>query len=55
MEDFCDTCGELIDISCLCDLDETEDMEDSGDFKFEYAFESITDVKSSFKKKYADN
>lgn len=51
---FCDTCGELLNQECICHLDETEEQEANSDFKFEYAFESITEINSSFKKKYPD-
>ena len=45
--DFCADCGELIR-DCMCEASQEID-EDDGDFKFEYAFESITDSKSFFK------
>lgn len=52
--DFCDDCGELMNIDCQCALDEAQEI-DTADFKFEYAFESITESSSSFRKRYLDN
>ena len=47
-EDFCPECGELAR-DCACGDCSSQDFDDEGDFKFEYAFESITDSKSFFK------
>lgn len=50
MIDMCQDCGEL-DEDCLCGLIEMIE-EENKDFKFEYAFESISENNSQFRKVY---
>jgi hypothetical protein len=50
MIESCQDCGELLD-DCYCDLIELVE-EDNKDFKFEYAFESLSENNSQFRKVY---
>lgn len=50
MIESCQDCGELLE-DCYCDLIELVE-EDNKDFKFEYAFESISENNSQFRKVY---
>lgn len=47
MIETCEDCGELLD-DCSCDFEEEEDL--VKNFKFEHAFESITENNSQFRK-----
>lgn len=49
--EFCPDCGENIDY-CVCQpLHECQEFDnDDNDWKFEYAFESVTESRSRFKK-----
>jgi len=48
-EPFCQDCGEL-ESSCICgSCQESDDVNDDKEWRFEYAFESITEERSSFK------
>lgn len=48
MIETCEDCGELLD-DCICDFEEDEEVLVKN-FKFEHAFESITENNSQFRK-----
>ncbi len=48
-EPFCQDCGEL-EHSCICgSMNDNCEQQDDKEWRFEYAFESITEHKSKFK------
>lgn len=47
MIETCEDCGELLN-ECVCDFEEDETL--TKNFKFEHAFESITENNSQFRK-----
>ena len=51
--DFCTECGEL-PIQCSCYFLVQGVLEDNIPFKFEYAFEHLTEETSVFKRKHSD-
>lgn len=54
MEDYCPDCGEKENMcSCYFYFEGGEDS--NPDFKFEYAFESITQKSSIFKRNLSEN
>lgn len=46
---YCLDCGEVTE-KCVCELHEDSQEVDTSDWKFEYAFESITDKNGLFKR-----
>lgn len=46
---YCPDCGEVND-DCVCELYEDSQEVDESEWQFEYAFESITESNSSFRR-----